>query len=86
MFSKTQAATIREKDELIFKKNSKITIEIEKYKLDLKEDTINDSADSSFSDLDQNGDGLPDPNVYTSDEEVDVYDMDPITGRKKRNY
>jgi hypothetical protein len=29
---------------------------------------------------------LPDPNVYTSDEEVDVYDMDPITGRKKRNY
>ena len=86
MFSKTQPATIREKDELIFKKNSKITFEIEKYKLDLKEDTINDSADSSFSDLDQNGDGLPDPNVYTSDEEVDVYDMDPITGRKKRNY
>ena len=86
MFSKTQPATIREKDELIFKKNSKITFEIEKYKLDLKEDTINDSADSSFSDLDQNSDGLPDPNVYTSDEEVDVYDMDPITGRKKRNY
>lgn len=86
MFSKTQPATIREKDELIFKKNSKITFEIEKYKLDLKEDTINDSADSSFSDLDQNGDGLPDPNVYTSDEEVDVYDMDQITGRKKRNY
>ena len=86
MFSKTQPATIRQKDELIFKKNSKITFEIEKYKLDLKEDTINDSADSSFSDLDQNGDGLPDPNVYTSDEEVDVYDMDQITGRKKRNY
>ena len=86
MFSKTQPATIREKDELIFKKNSKITFEIEKYKLDLKEDTINNYCDSSFSDLDKNGDGLPDPNVYTSDEEVDVYDMDPITGRKKRNY
>jgi hypothetical protein len=54
--------------------------------LDLKEDTINNYCDSSFSDLDKNGDGLPDPNVYTSDEEVDVYDMDPITGRKKRNY
>ena len=69
----------------MLKKDTKITFEIEKYKLDLKEVTINNSTDSSFSDLDENGDGLPDPNVYTSDEEVEVYDIDPITGRKKRN-
>jgi len=40
-----------------------------KIRFELKEDTIQ-SDDSSNQDLDSDGDGLPDPGVLTSDEEV----------------
>ena len=45
MFSKTQPTTTRENNESPLKINPKITFEIAKYKLDLKEDTYSNSSD-----------------------------------------
>ena len=54
-------------------------------KFDLKEDTPRESEDSSCLDLDSDGDGLPDPNVDTSDEEVEVFEIEPKTGQQFRS-
>ena len=54
-------------------------------KFDLKEDTPRESDDSSCVDLDSDGDGLPDPNVDTSDEEVEVFEIDDKTGQEVRS-
>ena len=46
---------------------------------------MNNKKNSSFSDLDSDFDGLPDPCVYTSDEEVEIWEINDYTGKQQRS-
>ena len=50
----------------------------------VKEDTPRSSVDQDFTDSDDDGDGLKDPNVEDSDEIVEVWETDQ-KGQKKLN-